>query len=39
MARFGVYHTEMESLYHAIIAVSSYMIEISSIQIKIETEK
>ena len=39
MARFGVYHTEMESLYYGIIAESSYFIEIRTIQIKIETEK
>ena len=38
MARFGVYHTEMESPYHAIIVVSSYMIEITRIQ-KVETEQ
>ena len=39
MVCFGVYYTEVESLYHDFIAESSFMIEINSIQIKIETER
>ena len=39
VTHFRVYHTEMESLYHAIIAVSSHMIEITRIQVIFETEK
>ena len=38
-AHFGMYVTEIESPYHAIITVSSYMIEISTLQLIIETEK
>ena len=37
--RFGMNDTEIESLYHAIITVSSYIIEINRIQVVIETEK
>ena len=39
VAHLRVHHIEMESLYHAIIEVSSNMIEITRIQVIIETEK
>ena len=34
-----MYVTEIESPYHTIITVSSYMIEISRLQVIMETEK